>query len=287
MSRREAKMSVSRLGLCLMGACLVDRQGTLNRARRTSFSRGAHVDESDSHPIDDPVDAGLPSPARERELVRRPRRTKLRNPRNLLRRWEYPRGGSSGVRRREEEGKRSRGKPDGAASEEHSRKKGQSGKTTEAQQTPGLGSNLAGGQEPLRQEDVAEDRGQPADASLKLCKDRLNAWLSARLPRLRARESVLPELTSDVPGGGSTGQSSEAPAAVVSHVNAPDPILVSEVAEKDTGVEIEVPPAEREEPALTEELASDAAAVDVRSGVPEDAAAVGAQDPSVSGEALV
>ncbi|KAL0682999.1 hypothetical protein Bca4012_049847 [Brassica carinata] len=93
--------------------------------------------------------------------------------------------------------------------------------------------------------------------------------------------------TSDVPGGGSTGQSSEAPAAVVSHVNAPDPILVSEVAEKDTGVEIEVPPAEREEPALTEELASDAAAVDVRSGVPEDAAAVGAQDPSVSGEALV
>ncbi|KAG2261693.1 hypothetical protein Bca52824_068772 [Brassica carinata] len=80
---------------------------------------------------------------------------------------------------------------------------------------------------------------------------------------------------------------SSGPAAVVSHVNAPDPILVSEVAEKDTGVEIEVPPAEREEPALTEELASDAAAVDVRSGVPEDAAAVGAQDPSVSGEALV
>ncbi|KAL0846948.1 hypothetical protein Bca101_020194 [Brassica carinata] len=87
---------------------------------------------------------------------------------------------------------------------------------------------------------------------------------------------------SDIPGGGSSGQCSEAPAAVVSHGNAPDPTLVSDVVEKNNGVETEVPPVEREEPAMTEKLASD----DIPSEVPEDAAAVGAQDPSVSREAL-
>ncbi|KAL0864652.1 hypothetical protein Bca101_043770 [Brassica carinata] len=89
--------------------------------------------------------------------------------------------------------------------------------------------------------------------------------------------------SSDIPEGGSTGQSSEVPATVTPLGNASDLNLEGEVAEKNDGVEIEVPTMEREELEPTaERSASDV----IPNEVPKDAAADGAQDPSVSGEAL-
>ncbi|KAL0649285.1 hypothetical protein Bca4012_091976 [Brassica carinata] len=88
--------------------------------------------------------------------------------------------------------------------------------------------------------------------------------------------------SSDIPEGGSTGQSSEVPATVTPLGNASDLNLEGEVAEKNDGVEIEVPTMEREELEPTAERSADV----IPNEVPKDAAADGAQDPSVSGEAL-
>ncbi|KAL0795897.1 hypothetical protein Bca101_067274 [Brassica carinata] len=210
---------------------------------------------NDSHPIDDPVDAGLPSPqpARERAQKKAEKNEAPQPEEPAPEGGSIPGGGSSGSSKKgKKKGKRSRGKPDGAASEEHSRKKAKSGKTNEAQQSPGLGSNLADVQEPLREEDVAEDRGQPADASFETVQGQTKCLVEREASPTKGARIGPPGVSC---GEGHWGRDRGATRGA-----------------RGT--------------ASTEELASMQLPL-TSGGVREDAAAVGAQDPSVSGEALV